>query len=225
MNSVRPFQATRTLVVVAAALLLTCSAFAQNYVAPSTPVIGSPNTVTANAPVPRPATQPCTVTLFQNFDFADFNPKPFTYTPPSGCPGPWAAVVFEADWSVDPGVQFDRTANIWIAGTNIFFGTTAEPSGTFTRTWHTESNLTEYTPLFARSTAGTSDSRKPDQRPVHQSLSRQCVPAVLSAGTRADPASYCGSCTASVGGPDGRHCHLEQRHRPVGRHVHHADEC
>ena len=94
------------------------------------PVVGSPNTVTANAPVPRPTTQPCTVTLFQNFDFADFNPKPFNYTPPAGCPGPWAAVVFEADWSVDPGVQFDRTANIWIGGTNIFFGTTAEPSAT-----------------------------------------------------------------------------------------------
>ena len=55
---------------------------AQNYVAPSTPVIGSANTVTANAPVPRPTTQPCTVTLFQNYDFADFNPKFFSYTPP-----------------------------------------------------------------------------------------------------------------------------------------------
>ena len=80
------------------------------------PVLGSPNTVTANAPVPRPATQPCTVTLFHNFDFSDFNPKPFNYTPPADCPGPWAAVVFEADWSVDPGVQYDRTANIWIGG-------------------------------------------------------------------------------------------------------------
>jgi hypothetical protein len=54
----------------------------QNYVAPSTPVIGYPNTVTANAPVPRPTTQPCTVRLFQNYDFADFNPKFFSYTPP-----------------------------------------------------------------------------------------------------------------------------------------------
>src|SRR6516164_1766410 len=55
--------------------LLVCSTgMAQNYVAPSTPVIGSANTVTANAPVPRPTTQPCTVTLFQNYDFNDFNP-------------------------------------------------------------------------------------------------------------------------------------------------------
>jgi hypothetical protein len=149
MNSYRLFQPARIGVVTAVFFLFTCVAFSQNYVAPSMPVVGSPNTVTANAPVPRPATQPCTVTLFQNFDFADYNPKPFSYTPPAGCPGPWAAVVFEADWSVDPGVQYDRTANIWIAGANIFFGTTAEPSGTFTRTWHTESNLTEYTPLFS----------------------------------------------------------------------------
>ena len=54
-------QPARIVVVVGAVFLLTCSAFGQNYTAPSTPVIGSPNTVTANAPVPRPATQPCTV--------------------------------------------------------------------------------------------------------------------------------------------------------------------
>jgi hypothetical protein len=140
--------------VVVGAVLLTCTAFAQNYTAPGTPVVGSPNTVTANAPVPRPTTQPCTVTLFQNFDFADYNPKPFNFTPPAGCPGPWAAVVFEADWSVDPGVQYDRTANVWIGASNIFFGTTAEPSQGFTRTWHTESNLTEMSPLFSVAQAG-----------------------------------------------------------------------
>jgi len=149
MHRFRLLQTTRTFVFLGVVLVLSCMAFAQNYVAPSHPVVGQPNTVTANAPVPRPGTQPCTVTLFQNFDFADFNPKPFNYTPPAGCPGPWAAIVFEADWSVDPGVQFDRTANIWLGGANIFFGTTAEPSASFTRTWHTESNLTEMTPLFS----------------------------------------------------------------------------
>src|ERR1700755_153752 len=157
MNSCRPFQPARIGVVVAVALLLSCMAFAQNYVAPSTPVIGSANTVTANAPVPRPPTQPCTVTLFQNFDFADFNPKYFTYTPPANCPGPWAAVVVEADWSVDAGRQFDRTGAIWIGGTTIYFGTTAEPSGNVQRSWHTESNLTEYTPLFTGAQQGRVD--------------------------------------------------------------------
>jgi hypothetical protein len=138
-------------------LLLTAAAFSQNYVAPSMPVIGSPNTVTANAPVPRPPTTPCTVTLFQGLDFSDFNPKFFDYTPPSGCPGPWAAVVFEADWSVDAGRQFDRTGEIWIGGANIFFGTTPEPSHNVMRTWHTESNLTELTPLFTIAQQGRVD--------------------------------------------------------------------
>jgi hypothetical protein len=119
------------------------------------PTVGSPNTATANPPVPRPSTTPCTVTLFQNFDFDDFNPRSFTYTPPQDCPGPWAAVVFEADWSVDAGVQFDRTTNIWLGGNVIFFGTTAEPSGSFVRMWHTESNLTEISPLFTIPQQGT----------------------------------------------------------------------
>ena len=76
---------------------------AQNYTAPSMPVLGSANTVTANPPVPRPSTTPCTVQLFTNLDFADFNSKFFSYTPPADCPAPWAAVVLEADWSVDAG--------------------------------------------------------------------------------------------------------------------------
>ena len=124
------FQAIRIVFLAAATLLLACAAFAQNYVAPSMPVVGSPNTVTANAPVPRPGTTPCTVTLFQNFDFDDFNPRPFSYTPPSGCPGPWAAVVFEADWSVDAGVQYDRTTNIWLGGNVIFSAPQPSPRGT-----------------------------------------------------------------------------------------------
>ena len=147
--SCSPFrQSIRFVFLIAGALFLTVDLCAQNYVAPSTPQIGSANTVTANAPIPRPSTSPCTVQLFQNLDFSDFNPKFFTYTPPSDCPGPWAAVIIEADWSVDAGRQFDRTAEIWIGGANVYFGTTAEPSHDVERSWHTESNLTEYSPLF-----------------------------------------------------------------------------
>ena len=75
MHRSSSFQPVWIVVSISVALLLTCAAVAQNYVAPSNPVIGSPNTVTANAPVPRPSTTPCTVTLFQNFDFDDFNPE------------------------------------------------------------------------------------------------------------------------------------------------------
>ncbi len=52
-------------------------------------------------------------------------------------------------------MQYDRTTNIWLGGNVIFFGTTAEPSSNFVRTWHTESNLTELGPLFAVPQQGT----------------------------------------------------------------------
>ena len=225
MHRFRLLQTTRTFVFLGVVLVLSCMAFAQNYVAPSHPVVGQPNTVTANAPVPRPGTQPCTVTLFQNFDFADFNPKPFNYTPPAGCPGPWAAIVFEADWSVDPGVQFDRTANIWLGGANIFFGTTAEPSASFTRTWHTESNLTEMTPLFTVAQQGQVDTWQPGQQPVHQPLSRQRVSSVLPAGPGTESAGGRQCSSTDVGRTDRWHGNVEYADRPVGRNIHDADQC
>jgi Peptide N-acetyl-beta-D-glucosaminyl asparaginase amidase A len=151
------FLGIRIVSIVSLVLFLTCVGATQNYVAPSNPQIGSANTVTANASVPRPSTTPCTVQLFQNLDFSDFNPKYFNYTPPSGCPGPWAAVVLEADWSVDAGRQFDRTAEIWIGGANVYFGTTAEPSHNVQRMWHTENNLTDYSPLFTAPQNGQVD--------------------------------------------------------------------
>jgi hypothetical protein len=137
------------------AVLISVPAIAQKYTAPSDPQIGSGNTVTADPKVPRPAGQPCTVQLFSNFDFADFSPKFFSYTP--GCAGPWSKVVLNADWSVDAGRQFDRTAEIWIGGTNVYFGTTAEPSRTVERSWHTEVDLTEYTPLLTIAQGGRVD--------------------------------------------------------------------
>src|SRR5271167_742331 len=151
------FLPVRVFCVLCLALVFACAGVAQNYVAPSTPQIGSANTVTSNASVPRPSTTPCTVQLFENLDFSDYNPKYFNYAPPSGCPGPWAAVVLESDWSIDAGRQFDRTAEIWIGGANVYFGTTAEPSHNVQRTWHTESNLTDYSPLFTVPQAGRVD--------------------------------------------------------------------
>lgn len=140
---------------IAAVLILTaCGAFAQTQTAPSTPVIGSQNTVTADPPITRPATTPCKVQLFSNFVFADFSGKPFAYSPPIACPGPWAKVVLEGDFSIDAGRQFDRTANIWIGGANVYFGTTAEPSHTVARSWHIESDLTDYSALLTSAQAG-----------------------------------------------------------------------
>ena len=119
--------------------------------------VGSPDTATADPPVPRPGTQPCVVPLFDDVAFADFSPKAFAYAPPAACPGPWAKVVFQADFSVTAGRQFDRTANIWIGGTNVYFGTTQEPSRTVSPTWHVERDLTDYSVLFTTPQPGEVD--------------------------------------------------------------------
>jgi hypothetical protein len=119
--------------------------------------VGSPNTVTADPLVARPGTTPCVVQLFQNVAFADFSAKPFSYAAPSACPGPWAKVVFSADFSVTAGRQFDRTANIWLGGANIYFGTTAEPGRVVSPQWHIERDLTDYSALLTTATAGEAD--------------------------------------------------------------------
>jgi peptide N-acetyl-beta-D-glucosaminyl asparaginase amidase A len=112
------------------------------------PTVGSSNTATADPTVPRPHTTPCVVQLYSNFQFADFSPKPFTFTPAAACPGPWAKVVLEADFSCTAGRQFDRTAEIAIGHTNVYFGTTSEPSAAVSPSWHVERDLTDYSPLF-----------------------------------------------------------------------------
>jgi len=113
--------------------------------------------ITADPPVSRPGTKPCMVQLFADFRFDDFSPRPFDYAPPADCPGPWAKVVLEGDFYVTAGRQFDRTANIWLGGANIYFGTTPEPSSTISPSWHFERDLTDYAPLFSRSQAGRVD--------------------------------------------------------------------
>lgn len=120
------------------------------------PALGSPNVAVADPSVPRPNTKPCVVTLFPKEDFGpagentrmDSEPHPFTYQPPAGCSGAWAKVVLEADFSVDPGHQYDRTASIWLDGVNLYFGTTQEPSPDFGPSWRIERDLTDYSGLF-----------------------------------------------------------------------------
>jgi Peptide N-acetyl-beta-D-glucosaminyl asparaginase amidase A len=136
----------RASLAVLACLGLAASAGAQT--------VGSSNTATADPTVPRPATTPCAVQLYSNYEFADFSPKPFTYAPPAACPGPWAKVVLEADFSVTAGRQFDRTAQIAIDHVNVYYGTTAEPSATVSPSWHVERDLTDYSPLFKTAQTG-----------------------------------------------------------------------
>jgi hypothetical protein len=142
--------------IIAPFFLSACVLSAQPIPSPGL-VIGSANTATADPPVQRPDTVPCVVPLFNDVAFNNFSPKSFTFLPPSGCPGPWAKVVLNADFSIQAGRQFDRTAEIWIGGVNVYFGTTSEPSGKVARSWHIERDLTDYTALFNTTQNGRVD--------------------------------------------------------------------
>ena len=131
---------------------------AQVVLTPSTPQVGSGNPVSPEPSVPRPShTQPCTVQLFQNLEFADFNVKSFNYTPPANCAGPWEKVVFTADFTMTSGNQFDRTARFSLGNTSLYFGTTAEPTQTLSPSWHVESDVTDLSALLKSAQAGSAN--------------------------------------------------------------------
>jgi len=140
--------------VLAAAIALPLSAQESASIFPPITTTGTSLEVTADPLVPRPNTKHCEVTLLTNQAFADFNNKNFSYTPPADCPGPWSKVVFTGDFSIQPGVQFDRTGQVFFGGVNIYFGTTAEPQQNQTDTWHVERDLTDYGSLFKTAQSG-----------------------------------------------------------------------
>jgi hypothetical protein len=130
------------------------AALAQVVVVPPTPQVGSSNPITAEPLVSRPHTTPCVVPLFNNLQFADFTPKVFSYAPPSACPGPWAKVVFTADFTVTAGRQFDRTAAFYLGHASIYYGTTAEPRKTLSPSWHVERDVTDLAAMFTSAQTG-----------------------------------------------------------------------
>jgi Peptide N-acetyl-beta-D-glucosaminyl asparaginase amidase A len=143
-----PKESTSSALVTLLAVALTPAIYSQMTSTSSQYQVGTSLEATADPQVPRPNTKPCTVTLLSNQAFDNFNNQPFTYMPPTSCPGPWARVVFEGDFSIQAGVQFDRTAEVFLGNVDIYFGTTAEPLQNVTDTWHVERDLTDYTSLF-----------------------------------------------------------------------------
>lgn len=119
--------------------------------------IGTQFEATADPVIPRPHVKPCVVPLFANYEFAHFSDtsQTFQVTPPANCTGPWEKIVFEADFSENAGAQFDRTASVFVANTNIYFGTTPEPLASVTNTWHVERDITDYAALFSTPQTGT----------------------------------------------------------------------
>jgi hypothetical protein len=149
-------------VISASKLAITCGVFCFLLAALSTLSfaqfqIGSGNTAFVEAPVPHPNTTPCVVQLFKNFKFDNFNAQNFNYTPPADCPAPWGAVILSANFSITKGIQYDRTANIWIGPTNVYFGTTAEDDPTNARSWKIERSLIDYSSIFTTDQVGTVD--------------------------------------------------------------------
>lgn len=118
------------------------------------PDIGGSNPTSAEPPVTRPTTKPCTVTLFSNMAFNDYSAHPISFTPDAACPGPWAKVVLTADFTVTAGRQYDRTASFYLGNANIFYGTTAEPRSALSPSWHIERDLTDLSPVFKTAQTG-----------------------------------------------------------------------
>ncbi|WP_233840249.1 peptide-N4-asparagine amidase [Dyella sp. 2HG41-7] len=138
--------------LVAAGLSLVLAGVAQ--AAPNNSPVGSGNVTVADPTVPRPPGQPCVVQLFTGDTFNDYSPRPFSYAPPTGCGTRWSKVVLEGDFSITAGVQYDRTATIFLDGVNLYFGTTQEPTSTEGRSWHIERDLTDYSALFRNTGQG-----------------------------------------------------------------------
>jgi hypothetical protein len=119
--------------------------------------IGTQFTVTADPLVPRPPERPCVVPLFAGYQFAFFSEsnQTFEFTPPRDCSGPWEKVVLEANFSENGGIQFDRTAILFLGNVNLYFGTTPEPLSALTNTWHVERDITDYSALLSAPQQGT----------------------------------------------------------------------
>ena len=113
-------------------------------------------------PIARPEGKACDVPLFKDQPFGQVGdpkamtakPVLFDYQPPRDCGDTWSKVVLEVDFSVPAGRQYDRTAAIWLGGTNLYFGTTQEPDAKAGARWHVERDLTDYAPLFRTSQPG-----------------------------------------------------------------------
>ncbi|MBV9623133.1 MAG: peptide-N(4)-(N-acetyl-beta-glucosaminyl)asparagine amidase [Acidobacteria bacterium] len=118
--------------------------------------IGTQLTATADPLVSRPSTRGCVVNLFTGFRFAFFanTAQKYAYVPPANCTAPWKKIVLSIDFSENAGRQFDRTAELYLGNTNLYFGTTPEPIRTETNRWHIERDITDYGALLGEPRLG-----------------------------------------------------------------------
>ncbi|HZR67133.1 MAG TPA: peptide-N4-asparagine amidase [Terriglobales bacterium] len=119
--------------------------------------IGNKTTATADPLVPRPNEKPCIVPLFSKLQFAFFSQtdQNFSFRPPARCAGPWQKVILDINFNENAGRQFDRTASLYIANTDLYFGTTPEPLRSSPNHWHIERDITDYSALLRTDQQGT----------------------------------------------------------------------
>jgi hypothetical protein len=103
----------------------------------------------AGPPVPTPRSQPCEVQLFSDAPFISDDPTSYAFTPPVGCPPPWAKVTLSMDLS---GSDLARGIAVALKGVTVFIGPT--PSTREPSSWHVERDLTDYSALFKDPGAG-----------------------------------------------------------------------
>jgi hypothetical protein len=188
-------------VAVAALLLLTTGV---GTASAATPVeINYQNPVTAAPPVSRPHTHSCTVPLATNFPSNDATGAPQNFSgdiqAPAGCAGPWAKIVLDWTTSVQ-GRQFDRSGSLDVAGTQVWFGTTAEPDPAGI-TYHFAKDITEYSALFhgdASYTGGIVNFTSS----VYTGIYDQTVTITFYQADRADPAPAEPDAVAGLGERD-----------------------
>ena len=118
------------------------------------PKVGSGNEAVIEPDVPHPDETPCRVTLVQDAKFTSGGAT-YSYTPPAACPGPWAKVVLQMDFSVTAGRQYDRSGLLFLDGIPLWFGTTAEPRATLSPKWSFQKDVTDYTAIFETSGSGS----------------------------------------------------------------------
>ena len=107
---------------------------------------------TVDAPIVRPATRSCLVDLFVGKRFDTFRTRDISvgrYRPPTGCRGPWSAVVLRLETRAK-GVQYDRIGWLRFGKNEVLRFSTAEP----TRhgiDYAIEKDITRYAPLLRSS--------------------------------------------------------------------------
>jgi len=134
-------------------LIAALAMFATTETAYATAKIGTGNVAPLEPGLSVPNETPCVVDLVKHASFGA-TPATFTYTPPTQCNGPWAKIVLSTDLAVTAGIQYDRTATLFLGGVNLFFGTTSEPGKSLAPSWHVERDVTEDTALLKTAQIG-----------------------------------------------------------------------